>query len=206
MLRKTFFTLFSFLFIGFSNLAIAAEGFYISAQGALTAQRLDSGTTSGGASITTKEKANYGGRVALGYESAANVSLELGWTYYGEAKWSTNGVSPSGDLRYRASALDLLAKFRFPVEEYFSLFVKGGGAAIFTKTDRTITANTDFSNLNSNTTSYRPKVALGGAYHFNDHLSLDLTLSRIFGAGNVTTSKRYVPDLDMLAVGLLFKF
>ncbi len=60
---------------------------------------------------------------------------------------------------------------------------------------------------------FRPKVEVGLGYNINENVAVDVAYSRIFGKGKVEDIAKangdftkYLPDLDMVTVGLTYKF
>ena len=164
--------------------------------------------------IADAEHGVLGGRLYLGYQFTRHWGLELGYTNIGT--YHNNGsnsqfICTSGDLekcisnfppvnRYfnenlnvknsiNASAIDLSAKFNYPITQKFDLFARAGAAYMNVTTQSNVEIDLNFlpntpdartiplhAQTNSNNHSnfwnqINPVLGIGDEYHFTPRLS-----------------------------------
>ena len=174
-----------------------------------------------------KNASGFTGRVDGGYAFNQYLSAEMGYTYLGsyDTKLSYINIpkgmtTPYFNLKRRIYAIDAMAKVSYPIGKFF-VFGEGGAAYVHTKytkgslnIDRVVEKIIVPGDVieNKPQSMIRPKAGLGVGYNLTNNLALDVSYTRIFGTGKPVNvnggnmNTKYLPNIDMAAVGLTYKF
>jgi len=139
----------------------------------------------------------FGLRLSWGYQFSEYLALEGGYSYYSPAVYNIpNGNSPE----FRFQTIDIMGKAILPLYWGLSVFGKAGPAFALYK-QAGLLAPPPSNNPNGkggmNSITVRPDVAVGVNYAFSPNWSVDVSWSRILGAG-------IVPATDMYGIGLSY--
>lgn len=162
-----------------------------------------------------KKSLGFTGRIASGYSINQYFVIETGFSVHHPAYRSLTlkGNLPlpqgtgTGAAKTSLYAFDLIGKATIPFNNFYA-FVEGGAAYVHAK-NSALTAN--FGNnpitfLKESSKGFvRPKVGTGVGYNLTSNLAVDVSYSRIFGQGSIS-SPNYLPNLNTTMVGLTYKF
>lgn len=137
-----------------------------------------------------------------GYNFNKNFGIEVGANRYHNTKIKVDGVN---DSAFKYYDVDVLGTAYIPVNS-FDLFTKAGLAYVHGNGTSNYLTNDQLKLVTANHNWIRPKVVLGADYHINQHLITNISYSRVFGEGNAKSNSKYLPDLDMAAVGIDYSF
>ena len=198
--------------MAFSGASFAsAPGFYLGGN-------LGWGTTgAGGSDITGNlgsgvivNSANANGRgtawgLNAGYQFDTNWAAELAYTRFAKTNYTAaagtvNGVAfASGTGSYNQDVVSLVAKGLLPFENGFSAYGKLGAAYVrfssVNATNNRVSATLGGSNV------WRPTAGVGVKYDFNQNVSADIGLTRIFKGGSNMPN-----NSDTALVGVTYNF
>jgi opacity protein-like surface antigen len=201
------------------------SGFYAKAQAGLGMTKANGSATYTAGDLTSKSASNannFAGRIAAGYQVNKYLGFEGGFALY--PRYVQNlalahglaGVdSVTQSLKTNLFAFDLLTTGHYDFSN--KVFVEGGLGLAYvnahTRSGGTVTTipgeGTVFGPASSETNGFiRPKAMAGVGYNLNSKMAVDVVYSRIFGRGSFAndTQSKYLPNLDMVAVGLTYKF
>lgn len=188
---------------------IAAPGPYVSAQ-------LGYGDTNI-SDFSTSESSGLAGRLAAGYQINPYFAAELGWTGFSNAEASDTSsaassegiVTATADTTVKTSALDLVGKATYPVNDKMDIYGKLGVAYVMqtTNVDGTLTIASQLSPVtevygvsdNYNEYAWLPTFGIGANYHFTPRLAADVSYNRIQQVGDTT-----IESTDFVGVGLTY--
>ena len=217
MIKKTALSALAISAIALSPAALANDlGGYVSVQAGQSFTRSENTEVKYASIVDVKlkgsDQSGFAYRLASGYNFNDNVALELGFTDYSNSKTKVELNGNSEKLAtVKPYTVELLVKGTVPVSEEFFVYGKTGFA--YTHVD--FKGNEDVTGEKAKTASsiaYRPVMAAGAGYKVNEQVSVDLSYSRVFGKGSLTDSldrelsSDYIPDLDLLAVGVSYSF
>ncbi|WP_304985049.1 outer membrane protein [Coxiella-like endosymbiont] len=162
-----------------------------------------------------KKSRGFTGRIGASYSINQYFGIETSFSVYHPAYRSLTfkGNLPlpqgtgTGAVKTSLYAFDLMGKATIPFNNFYA-FVEGGGAYVHAK-NSALTAN--FGNnpitfLKASSKGFvRPKVGAGIGYNLISNLAVDVSYSRIFGKGSIS-SPNYLSNLNTTMVGLTYKF
>ncbi|MCK4869775.1 MAG: outer membrane beta-barrel protein [Gammaproteobacteria bacterium] len=188
--------------MAFANGAYApatfTPGIYVGVQGGWGTTGWDALKSS---SVSVKNYNGLAGRIFAGYDFHKNFAVEGGFTYwFNRAKVSVAGLrATSTDYRVRNWALDLVGKIKAEVYQNVELYAKAGVDYVHTKWD------TAYPGLNKSYGNVNLVYGVGATYYFTPQISADLSWTR-FNGRQKTAHSKYQPYLDMVALGVAYKF
>ncbi len=156
------------------------------------------------------------GRANLGYNINRFIAVELGGNAWEQATYSWRTYDVSGPQIARAGGdqlsynIDLLAKLSYPFENGFLVYVKGGPAYVWSRSDINNSLR-DFAPLTlraaeRSTKAFRPEAAAGAGYHVNENWSIHLQYLYLWGQKSDLLKSDYIPDLQQVTVGVQYNF
>lgn len=166
----------------------------------------DSGPFTG---MSLRSGASY--RAMLGYlfgtSGNLNYGLELGYTGYPKNTYSYYNAEGT----YTGYMVDVLAvgKYNFDASESgFFVVGKVGAASVSQKYEITVSGVDYYSKT---VTALKPELAVGAGYNINKNVSLDLTLSRVFGNqadpdARTIDEVTQVSSVNTLLAGITYNF
>jgi OmpA-OmpF porin, OOP family len=174
---------------GIAQMRAPDTGFYVG--GALGQAKHTEGCDGVPSGISCDD-ADTGWKIFGGYQFNRNFAAEVAYTDLGETKFS----DPTDSVTFRPTALEVVGVGMYPFPEGFTLYGKLGFYRAETKLDSTF----GFSEKDSNTDV---TFGLGGRYDFNRNFAVRVEWQRYMDVGgdDIGTS-----DIDMLSVGVLWKF
>lgn len=184
--------------MAFANGAYApatfTPGIYVGLQGGWGLTGWDAIKTDG---VGVKSDNGLAGRLYAGYDFHKNFAVEGGFTYFfNRAKVSATG---SDDARVRNWALDLVGKIKAEVYQNVELYAKAGLDYVHTSwSGPSFTGKSSYGNVNV-------VYGVGATYYFTPQISADLSWTR-FNARPKNNHGKYQPYLDMIALGVAYKF
>lgn len=169
----------------------------------------------------------FSGRLGLGYDFNQYIALEGGFQTLSPAYREINNVNVvngpisilSGSQIVKTSLYDadLIAKLTLPLGSFF-VYADGGAAYVHTEAQgATLTYTSEFEGVptdstpvtvwnSSNDVGYiRPEAGAGLGYNFTPSFGVDVSYSRIFGAGQMN-DQNYLADINSGLFGLTYKF
>lgn len=170
----------------------SAQGFYLG--GSVGQSNADDGNaipdliTSG-----TVDGKDTGYKIFGGYQFNQNFGLELAWIDLGKASYSGTffGLPVTGGT-VKTSGINISAVGTLPLGSGFALFGKAGLLAWESKQDD-VTAGVAFSNKEDGTDL---SFGIGASYDFTKNFGIRAEWERFKAVG----------DIDLLSVGLVYKF
>ena len=186
------------------------SGFYVGGQVGRDWMRAKSQTASGLTAKKGSHTGGFAGRLDAGYDFNQYLSAEMGYTYLGS--YDTQ-ISPlPATFKRSLYAFDAMGKVTYPFADKLFVFVGAGAAYVHSDYTSGTMFGVNYTGENGlKHGAIRPKAELGVGYNLTDNVALDLSYSRIFGVGSPMTNdlqlnKKYLPNIDMLGVGLTYKF
>lgn len=180
--------------------AADAEGAYIFAQPGLSMTHIQSKTIDG-VKVNGDKENGFGFRLGAGYDFNQYVAAELGLAKYANAEIDVAGFE---EAKVKPFAIDLLVKGTYALSDDFFVYGKTGIAYVNVNYN---SSNNFFEDDKSDNKHFlRPELALGAGYNVNENVAVDASYSRIVGTGDVQNTPDYLPNLDLLAVGITYKF
>ncbi len=154
-----------------------------------------SSTTSGSTGAT-------GGKAQLGYNLGKTFALEGGYTYLGQANFTsiTNAGAIGGSKQASLFNLDLVGKV--PVNERFSVLARFGGYYWKTRSEMPNSITLGTATVNDNGFDF--KIGAGVQYAFTPKFSMRGEFERFNGVGNNVSSGD--SKVNQLTVGAVLMF
>jgi opacity protein-like surface antigen len=197
--------------MAFSGAAFAsAPGFYVGGQLGWSNTNPSSSDVTGtypgfGNTVTSASSSGTGFAWGLntGYQFDQNWAAELGYTRFANTSYTYRGTAAgvpfvNGTASYNQDAWSVVGKGILPFDNGFGVYGKLGVAYVrassITATLAGITANS------GNQNAWRPTAGVGVKYDFNQNVSADVSVTRIFKGGNLTN------DSDTAMVGVAYNF
>lgn len=164
---------------------------------------------------------SFGGRFFLGGGCSRYFSTEMGFGYYGAAKYNvpTPGPDPDPTIHIqppcntpsaKVEAVDIVAKVKLPIlpcitqTQGLDLFGKFGAAYVVQSLSGSLSgcpeSGCSTCNTNASNNGLRPVVGVGIDYHLNQNLRASLTATRIISGGGS------IQPVDFVALGLAYEF
>jgi opacity protein-like surface antigen len=176
--------------MAFSGAAFAsAPGFYAGVQAGWS--NLSNTPNMPGVSVDTKGAA-FGLRA--GYQFDQNWAVEAGYTRLAKAKFTYPGV---GSASMNLNVFDVVGKGTYGFDNGFGIYAKAGVAHVRTSASGNIDG--DNYNLGSNSAT-RPVAGVGVKYDFNQNVSVDVGVTRIFKGGKMDF------NADTVMAGVTYNF
>ena len=170
--------------------------------------------------LSTNDKKSFGftGHIAAGYDINQYFGIETGLSVYHPVYRTLTFQPLTKDdplnqghtmetTKTSLYAFDLMGKATIPFNNFYA-FIEGEVAYVHAK-NSVLAAN--FGNhpitfwKASAKDCIRPKAGAGIGYNFTSKLAADISYSRIFGKGFIS-SPNYLPNLNSTVVGLTYKF
>jgi OOP family OmpA-OmpF porin len=161
---------------------------------------------------------NLAGRLAIGYQFTPNWAVEMGYLQLGKKKFDGLLYSPvkgkggigaiNGSSSISQSAIDLVGKGIYPINDKFNVYGKLGMAYVTTTVDGTY--KTDPHNppnlVSNNETAiakhkWAPEAAVGVSYDITPNVFVDASWTHIQPVG-----KNKPGNIDFAALGLGYSF
>lgn len=167
------------------------------------------------ANVALKDNMGVGAGLGLGYAFNRYFALETGYRYLSHltAVAHTTNTTPQLTASDQASmsVADILMRLTIPMDRFF-VYAKGGAAYAMLKNRNNLTVaaggtsmtfNGALPNISENV--WRPEAGLGLGYALSEHVTAEVSYSRIFGLGQLLGSK-YIPDVSTLGLGVSYYF
>ena len=142
----------------------------------------------GSTKVSVKDEDGFAGRLFVGYDFHPNFAVETGYTM-----WFTEPkiAGLKGDYPW---AIDLVGKIKALVVDNFGLYAKLGGDYLYD--------NTKISGHDKDT--FNVVYGAGAYYDITPNITADLSWTRFNGDTN--WDSHYMPDMDLFALGVSYKF
>jgi OOP family OmpA-OmpF porin len=159
---------------------------------------------------------NLAGRLAIGYQFTPNWAVEMGYLQLGKKKFDGILYSPvkgytgstviNGQYNISQSAIDLVGKGIYPINDKFNVYGKLGVAYVTTTVDGKYDTNYHTNLINNNQTAiakhkWAPEAAVGVSYDITPNMFVDTSWTHIQPLG-----KNKPGNIDFVAVGLGYSF
>jgi len=164
--------------------------------------------------LSPKKVNGFAGRWSLGYNMHTYFALELGVASWQKGTYKEsiiNGMATqlaTGTVTTKTRDVDALLKVMYPLQQNFNLFVKAGGAYVFSNTSVNSTLKSFAPILNGKLSGkenrFYPEGALGMDYRWDHRWSLGLHYHYIFGSNNHPLKGRTSPSLQLLLLNLQY--
>lgn len=167
------------------------------------------------AGSTSRQRSGLGGRLFAGYNFNQYFGLEASYATYASSTYKASLDGDSASLKYSLNAINLVAKGYLPLgNSGFNAYALAGLADVrnqvrYNNANDIPLANGVTANFKNGTTNYyriRPVYGVGVGYDLAQHITTNVELSRIQGAGNVKTSASAIPNADMLTLNFGYNF
>jgi len=163
-----------------------------------------------------------GGRAFIGYQFNRYLAAEIGYYRFSslklDASLSTDitvfqrfgleidvPLTLNTNIYVKTDAFDLVAKGMYPVTSKFSVYAKAGLVSLNSDGKAVITLQTSIADLSlfvdPSISIVYPVFGLGMSYDINDHVSADLSWTRMQKVNPCP-----YPSIDFAAVGLMYHF
>ncbi|MEN9916650.1 MAG: hypothetical protein RLY40_582 [Pseudomonadota bacterium] len=159
---------------------------------------------------------NLAGRLAIGYQFSPNWAVELGYLQLSKKKF--NGLlytpvkgsgfagSVNGSTSISQSAVDLVGKGIYPINDKFNLYGKLGVAYVTTTVDGKYDTDAHAEMINNNPNAiakhkWAPEAAVGVSYDITPNVFVDASWTHIQPLG-----KNKPGNIDFAALGLGYSF
>ena len=169
--------------------------------------------------LSTNDKSfGFTGHVAAGYSISRYFGVETGLSMYHPMyrALTFQPLTQDNPLNYGHTmettktslyAFDLMGKAAIPFNDFYA-FIEGGVAYVHAKNSALVAhfGNQPITFWKASSKDFiRPKAGAGVGYNFTSKLAADISYSRIFGKGSIS-STNYLPNLNSTVVGLTYKF
>lgn len=159
---------------------------------------------------------NLAGRLGIGYQFTPNWAVEMGYLQLGKkkfdgllytpAKGSTGGTDINGSSSISQSAIDLVGKGIYPINDKFNVYGKLGVAYVTTTIDGKYDTDAHTNMINKSTSAiakhkWAPEAAVGLSYDITPNMFVDTSWTHIQPLG-----KNKPGNIDFVAVGLGYSF
>ncbi|WP_342228272.1 outer membrane beta-barrel protein [Rickettsiella endosymbiont of Rhagonycha lignosa] len=159
---------------------------------------------------------NLAGRLAIGYQFSTNWAVEMGYLQLSNKKFdgllytpikdSTSTSNINGSINISQSAIDLVGKGIYPINDKFNVYGKFGVAYLTTTVDgkHLTTAQTKMINNSQAAIAkhkWAPEAAVGVSYDITPNMFIDTSWTHIQPLG-----KNKPGNIDFVAVGLGYSF
>ncbi len=161
----------------------------------------DSSSFSSSSTLKIKNHDGFAGRVYVGYDFHPNFAVEFGYTnWFVKPKLQLNGV----DIAKASSnpwALDLVGKIKAPVPgvNNLGLYAKAGAAYLDSELKAVAPATRKVGG-----DTFNVVYGVGATYDITHNISTGLSWTRY--NGHKKLDSKYIPDMDLFAVDLCYKF
>lgn len=151
--------------------------------------------------LKVKNHDGFAGRVYVGYDFHPNFAVEFGYTnWFVKPKVQSGGI----DVMKASSdpwALDLVGKIkaRVPGVDNLGLYAKAGGAYL----DSELKAVSPATGKQGGDT-FNVVYGVGATYDITQNIATGLSWTRY--NGHKKLDSKYIPDMDLFAVDLCYKF
>ena len=209
MIRKCLVAL-SLLGLGVCNGASAGDFYALGevthSSASLDRGYFDSALSSGGATglASSDSGSSNQWRLQGGYRFSPYLSAEIGFIDFGKAKYRASYADGSARGTLKSSGLDAALLLWLPLDDDFSVFVKGGAVAARSKASLAAGAPADAAAGKSSTDAVRPLVGVGVSYRLGNHFSLRADIDYVNGLGKSGSTGRM--DSTMVSLGLGYGF
>ncbi|MEN9450651.1 MAG: hypothetical protein RJA83_1269 [Pseudomonadota bacterium] len=159
---------------------------------------------------------NLAGRLGIGYQFTPNWAVEMGYLQLGKKKFDgllyrpVKDISGStvinGSSSISESAIDLVGKGIYPINDKFNIYGKLGVAYVTTTVDGKYDTGHHTKLINDNGTAiakhkWAPEAAVGVSYDITPNIFIDTSWTHIQPLG-----KNKPGNIDFVAVGLGYSF
>lgn len=143
--------------------------------------------------------------VFLGYSFDPYVSLETGYHYLPQAKYSASADGQTGYLKLNSQDVDVLTKLNLPLEQLtpdlkgFNVYTKLGIAYVWTQ------AKTNMYSFSGHARSLVPVFGLGTNYDVTQNIAVGAAWQYIYGKKS-TDNEVYTPSVNTFTGDLTYNF
>ncbi len=175
-----------------------SEGFYVGAQAGYTnthnkSQYIPNGVP--GAISVSPKTTNGGARLFLGYALNPYAAFEMGYTYFGPAKYTSSQLNLNSTPAVRESAVDFDGKLMYA---FYGVGVYGKAGLAYMRVSQSGNLSPAVNNGGGGTNQgVRPLVGVGVSYQLQNWIA-DLSWTRIISSGST------IQSADFIAVGLAY--
>jgi OmpA-OmpF porin, OOP family len=183
------------------------RGFYLGVSAGQSRVDLEDTAQVTGAGTTTvsNDETDSAFRIYGGYRILRNLAVEAGWADLGKFRTTIASATGSGTGEIEASGPYVEAVGIIPLQR-FALFGKAG--VMYATTDTTLSTTGTFRlapgvSSTSKESELEFKLGVGGSFSFTRNLAIRAEFERVFDVG---TSETGESDIDLISVGIVFRF
>jgi len=164
----------------------------------------------------TTQNSGPAGKLFAGYNFNQYVGLEASYGIYAKRtdkaifSWEKSSPISHDSSQYKISALSLVGKAYFPIQQVFNVYALGGVAEVFQTVKYTSKYTSEYNDLSDcyskTTRALRPVYGIGASYDVTSQVTTGLEFSRIEGRGNTNTSVTAIPSANMLTLTAAYNF